>query len=134
MIQIPLRIQDWFHCLLQEHHTSLGIPKWKDAMILRFFTEEPDFSALPNQQFDWAYTAMAACKKLSHMTCPLLWESLSHSHTMWMQTFTMILSLEDLLLAFYTLPTRLPLIGTPRSRQLWKQLPMAQSLLLPTFM
>jgi len=60
-------------------------------------------------------------KKSHHMTCSLHWEKLSPSHTMWMQTCTMTSLPKDLSLASCTLPPRIPLIDTPRSRQLWRQ-------------
>jgi len=39
----------------QVQHIIGYLVKMKHAAI-RFHTEEPDFSALPDQQFDWAYT------------------------------------------------------------------------------
>jgi len=75
--------------LKQVQHIVTYLVKMKHAAI-RFRTEEPDFSTLPDQQFDWAYTIYGHIEeKFSLVTCLLPWASLSLLLTTWMQTCTM---------------------------------------------
>jgi len=57
-------------------HIISYLVKMKHAAIW-FHTEENDFSTLPDQQFDWAYTVYGHLEKVVHMTCPLHCKSLS---------------------------------------------------------
>ncbi len=98
---------------------------------IRFCTEELDFSALPNQQFDWAYAVYGHIEAVvSHDMPTPLGKFVTIMHYV-DATCTMALLLGDQSLVSYILPTRVPLISTPRHRQLWRQPLMDQSSLLP---
>ena len=63
--------------------------------------KSPIFPLFQTSNLTGPTLSMVTFKKFYYMTCPLFWESLLPSCTMWMKTCTMTSSLEDLSLAFH---------------------------------
>jgi hypothetical protein len=105
--------------------------KMRNAAI-RIRVDKPDYSALPTKVYDWEQSIYARAEELIPDDNPIplgLRESLWSLPLLLTPTCIMTWSRENLSPVSCTSSTRLPLIGIPRSRALWRPLPMDQSLL-----
>ena len=102
----------------------------KDYAI-RFRTEQPDYSFLPDQDFDWTYSVYGEVHEILPDDMP---EPLGEAVT---TTTTMDANLNHCLATGKSLTgclhfvNKLLWIGTPRNKPQWRQLLMVQSLSLP---
>jgi hypothetical protein len=96
--------------------------KMKDAVIC-IRTAEPDYSTLPDQQFDWAKMVYGDVSEIVPEDIPTPLGN--YVLTILMQTCTMICLLDAPSLGPYTCSTRPQLIGSQRNKPLSRQLPMA---------
>ena len=102
----------------------------KDYAI-RFRTDQPDYSFLPDQDFDWTYSVYGNVQEILPDDMPdPLGEAVITTTTM-DANLNHCLLLVNLGLDASTLSTRHLLTGILRNKPQWRQLHMVQSLLLP---
>ena len=91
-------------------------------------TKEPDYSYLPSMKHDWSYTVYGNVQEIIPNNCPKpVGKSVTTTTTLDANHLhSLATGAPSLHVSIFV--TKLQLIGTPRSKQKWKQLHMALSL------
>ena len=97
----------------------------------RYRTKEPDYSYLPNMKYDWSYTVYGNVQEIIPTTVPNLLANQSLPQPPLMPISSIVLQLVHRSLHASISATKLPLIGTPRSKLQWKLQHMDQNLWQP---
>ena len=97
----------------------------------RYRTEESDYSYLPNVKHDWSYTVYGIVQEIIPNNCPKpLGKSVTTTSTL-DANLLHCLATGASLTAWLISAIKLQLIGTPRSKQQWRQIHMVLSLWQP---
>ena len=93
-------------------------------------TKNSDYSYLPNMKHDWSYTVYGNVQEIIPNNCPKPLGKPVTTTTTLPISFTVLPLVHHSLHAFIS-AIKLQLIGTPRSKQQWRQLHMVLSLWQP---
>ena len=109
---------EWVQCIISY------LVKMKHAAIC-FQTEEPDFSTLPDQQFDWAYTIYSHMEEvLPHDMPTPLGKFVTLTHYVDANLYHDLITGRSVT-GILHLANKTPIDWYPRSRLLSRRLPMA---------
>ena len=97
----------------------------------RYRTKETDYSYLPNMKYDWSYTVYGNVQEIIPNNCPKPLGKSVTTTTALMPISSIVLQLVHHSLHASISATKLPLIGTPRSKPQWKLQHMDQNLWEP---